>query len=151
MKTDYRKRKDARERKTIKQDGAIGKRFVSQTAPAYDNRNHPQYRARNKTGNGTVGGGVGCVGVGGGNGRSVGGRGAGVGVGGGGRVPATKSGTVTRRTDGIRRDPNRLPASAPAIAVTGLGGLRVIKDRGMGMGNQGTGNQGNQGRARGNR
>lgn len=79
----------------------MGKRFVSQTAPAYDNKNHPQYR-----------------------------------------VPNTKvGGTVTRRTDGMpMRRPgagaaaanagdalNRLPSTAPAIAVTGLGGLRAIK------------------------
>ena len=101
---------DANERKTLaQQDTGIGKRFISQTAPAYDNSNHPQYR----------------------------------GAGGGGRVPNTKtSGTVTRRTDGLptRRGNNnnnnqddplsRLPSSAPAIAVTGLGGLRVIKASG---------------------
>jgi hypothetical protein len=80
----------------------VGKRFVSQTAPAYDNKNHPQYR-----------------------------------------MPTTKvGGTVTRRTDMPTRRPgaaaaagvaaaqnvmNRLPSTAPAIAVTGFGGLRAIK------------------------
>lgn len=91
---------ETNERKTYAQDAAgVGKRFVSQTAPAYDNKNHPQYRA-----------------------------------------PNTKvGGTVTRRTDGLpTRRPgaaaanagdalNRLPSTAPAIAVTGLGGLRAIK------------------------
>jgi hypothetical protein len=135
----YTQRKDARERKSIKQDGGgdrgIGKRFVSQTAPAYDNRNHPQYKSRNKTGGGGGGGGMGGLG--------------------GGRVPTTKtSGTTTRRTDGAptrRADTDslqRLPSSAPAIAVTGLGGLRVIQDR-RAQGNQGTGNRGNQGTNRG--
>lgn len=87
---------EANERKSYAADSTgVGKRFVSQTAPAYDNKNHPQYR-----------------------------------------VPNTKvGGTVTRRTDGVPvRRPNdsstlnsRLPSTAPAIAVTGLGGLRVLK------------------------
>ncbi len=93
---------ETNERKTYGQDASgVGKRFVSQTAPAYDNTNHPQYRK-----------------------------------------PATKvGGTVTRRTDGMptrrpgagqgnnnQADPmTRLPSTAPAIAVTGLGGLRAIK------------------------
>jgi hypothetical protein len=91
---------EANERKTYAQEAsAVSKRFVSQTAPAYDNKNHPQYR-----------------------------------------VPATKvGGTVTRRTDqptrrgaggaasGVSDPLSRLPSTAPAIAVTGLGGLRVLK------------------------
>ncbi len=76
--------------------------MVSQTAPAYNNSNHPQYRN--------------------------------------GRAPTTKvSGTVTRRTNNpVRRtntDNNSLYDSAgkmpltapPMIAVTGMGGLRVLK------------------------
>jgi hypothetical protein len=36
---------EAKERKMLAPDSnAVGKRFVSQTAPAYDNKNHPQYR-----------------------------------------------------------------------------------------------------------
>lgn len=97
---------DEIQRGVIKQDAGaapaagIENRFISQTAPAYNNSNHPMYR--------------------------------------GGRAPTTKvAGTATRRTDNPTRRPAnnnnnatdpllRPPQSAP-IAVTGMGGLRVIK------------------------
>jgi len=80
---------------------AYEQRFVSQTAPAYSNKNHPYHK-----------------------------------------ISTQKEGTVTRRTNEknapVRRRPNNNyfegqgPASAPLsappmIAVTGMGGLRVIK------------------------
>jgi hypothetical protein len=97
---------EANERKLQKQiDNGIDLRFKSQTAPAYSNKDHPQYRAAK--GNNS-------------------------------RAPNTKAlGTVTRRTENpVRRgnnnnsetDSNRkVPATAPAIAVSGMGGLRIIK------------------------
>ncbi len=101
---------------------SIENRYVSQTAPAYNNSNHPQYRND--------------------------------------RAPTTKvGGTVTRRTDNPTRraaggvdgplyattGAGKVPLTAPPmIAVTGMGGLRVLKasnqqqqGRGGGAGNSG--------------
>ncbi len=97
----------------------IENRFVSQTAPAYNNSNHPQYRN--------------------------------------GRAPTTKvGGTVTRRTNNpVRRTNNNesslyestnKPLTAPPmIAVTGMGGLRVLKANGAAAGAQ-RGGKGGSGR-----
>ena len=77
---------------------AYESRFVSQTAPAYNNSNHPYHKISTK-----------------------------------------KEGTVTRRTNDknapVRRRNNneyiaQPPLTAPPIAVTGIGGLRVIKGNG---------------------
>ena len=74
-------------------------RFISQTAPAYSNNNHPYHKISTK-----------------------------------------KEGTITRRTNEknapVRRRNNnneyiaQPPLTAPPIAVTGIGGLRVMKGTG---------------------
>lgn len=106
MKRDHRNKTDKVKLVLPKINGTgannkIGNRFISQTAPAYSNKDHPYHRISTK-----------------------------------------KVGTTTRRTNApVRRAANSTsnnqqegrdvkPGSAPpAIAVTGMGGLRVIRDR----------------------
>lgn len=118
MKRDHGRRKEAAV-KLPKIKGAtnakIGNRFISQTAPAYSNKDHPYHQISTK-----------------------------------------KVGTTTRRTnaptrrgiegvnnqnnnhinnqnnnqqEGARQNMGRPSSGPPAIAVTGMGGLRVLRDR----------------------
>mmetsp|Transcript_38800 Transcript_38800/g.77295 ORF Transcript_38800/g.77295 Transcript_38800/m.77295 type:complete len:535 (+) Transcript_38800:178-1782(+) len=97
LKTSYRRKKEAKERKSFKQElGTVPKRFNSQTVPACKKVDYPKFRAPNTKG----------------------------------------AGTITRRANNLPsdKDPSvpvgiihRLPATAPAIAVNGLGGLRALK------------------------
>eukprot|EP01038_Epipyxis_sp_PR26KG_P009293 gene9293-12521_t len=96
LKQSHQKRKDDIDKGYQKQEtrkkGGISTRFASQTAPAYNNDNHPMNPTR--------------------------------------RAPATKTGgTVTRRTNQPTRKPVVLnnQTAPPNIAVTGMGGIRVIK------------------------
>jgi len=109
LKQGHKKRKEEMQKKLYGSSNpaaakAYENRFVSQTAPAYSNKNHPYHK-----------------------------------------ISTQKEGTVTRRTNDknapVRRRPNNnyfegqgsvsqpaAPLSAPPmIAVTGMGGLRVIK------------------------